>query len=160
MNVHSHAWELWRGRGRQRRWREPPRSIKCIQDAALGGPGCVRCGASCALTLRELTLTLTSTFWSSLPSIASRAIYREVLRFGLAHTREVRRREAGQLMRAPHAVFLRVQNIDDVCRKDGFELQNLRVGMAQITEQVPAAVPQFKILVAHRKACSAASVAI
>src|ERR1043166_2757310 len=77
------------------------------------------------------------------------AIEREALQPGIANTREIGGCESCKLVRAPHADPAIVEHANNSRAKNGLRLKNVRVGMAEIAEDVPAAAYQFEIVFAH-----------
>jgi len=67
---------------------------------------------------------------------------------GPANTGKIRRRDASQIGRGPNGEPAVIQHTDNPGRQEGPQLLAIRVGVAEITEHVAAAMDQLQII--HR----------
>src|SRR3974390_1926125 len=74
----------------------------------------------------------------------------EASQFGIANTRQVRRRYSRPRRRRPHRQPVPFQHLDDLGSQYGLELRGIRIRTPQVPERVPASPYDFHFFAPHR----------
>jgi hypothetical protein len=79
-----------------------------------------------------------------------KAIDRKTVQVRVADPREIRRRNAGPIMRLPNAQALAVERLDNLGGQERLELPDIRIRHIQVSVDVSAPADNFKLFIFHR----------